>query len=269
MKQINTYYKRWGCHLIALLFILLIQELTTYNFASANNYPNDYYSQVAEGLVDQQMALYANEKAAFIIDEIITEDMSDENMEKAIHDYIVTHCEYDKENYMKNTIPKESYNAFGVLVLGKGVCQGYAEATKMLCDKAGLQCKIISGEARDENQQWAGHAWNLIQLNGKWYHLDTTWDDPISLDEKKTYPNKVSYTYYNLTDDEMDVSNHRWDRGNYPIADTHYTKVFEMGFLDKLMIKIHMNPEDEADTKKFYGCGLLIIVGLLVILLRK
>ncbi len=95
-------------------------------------------------------------------------------MEKAItlHDYIVLNCEYDYSNLQAGTLPKEVYTAYGVLVDRKAVCQGYALAYKLLLNKAGIECYMVSSDAMN-------HAWNLIKLDGQYYQVDTTWDDPI------------------------------------------------------------------------------------------
>lgn len=102
----------------------------------------------------------------------IEEDMSD--LEKAItlHDFIVVNCEYDYQNYLNGTLPREVYTAYGTLVNRKAVCQGYALTYKLLLNKAGIECYMVSSDEMN-------HAWNLIKLGGQYYQVDTTWDDPV------------------------------------------------------------------------------------------
>ena len=81
-----------------------------------------------------------------------------------LHDYLITHCEYD--------LSYQRYNAHDALVVGSAVCQGYALAFADLCRKSGLNAAVISSQA-------IGHAWNLITVWGENYYVDCTWDDPI------------------------------------------------------------------------------------------
>jgi len=87
------------------------------------------------------------------------------NMEKLLflHDYLVTHCEYD--------LSYSRYNAHDALVVGSAVCQGYAEAFCDLCLKSGIPCAIISSRG-------INHAWNLVTLDGENFYVDCTGDDP-------------------------------------------------------------------------------------------
>ena len=112
----------------------------------------------------------ANEVAAQI-------DPSLEDWQKALiaHDYLVQHCEYDEAALSDPDIASPYiYTAYGALVDGKAVCDGYSAAYIYLMDiKFGIPCeRVASGEMN--------HAWNMIQIGGNWYHVDATWDDPIS-----------------------------------------------------------------------------------------
>jgi len=148
-------------------------------------------------------------KVNSIINEVIKDGMSDLEKEKAIHDYLVLNCRYDYDNFLKGTIPEESYSAYGLLINGAGVCQAYAEATQILLSRAGIECMIVTGSANGVGG-WGGHAWNIVKIDGKYYHLDVTWDDPVP-DEK----GRVLYWYFNLTDEQIS-NDHTWERSLYP-----------------------------------------------------
>ena len=151
---------------------------------------------------------FVDSKVSSILGEIISSSMSDDQKEKSIHDYIVKNVQYDTSY--------ERYSAYNALSEGKTVCQGYALlAYKMLTD-AGIETKIIPGTANN-GYETESHAWNLVKLNGKWYHLDCTWDDPVPDVE-----GKVLYDYYNLTDSQIS-KDHSWDHSLYPSATTIYT----------------------------------------------
>lgn len=145
-----------------------------------------------------------------IISGYIKASMSDYDKEKVLHDYIIEHSRYDYQNLVNNTLPPDSYTAYGVLLKGSGVCQGYAEAMNILARKAGLETIMISGSAYN-NGSLESHAWNLIKINGGYYHLDVTWDDPV--DEDGT--DHLLYTYFNLNDKEMQ-KDHSWQGNLYP-----------------------------------------------------
>lgn len=256
-------YKCLTCVFICFTFFIF-QIFISNQISAAANSAEQFAQQLVDQALDSQMKAYAEVEADQIISRIITPKMTEDEKEKAIHNYIIKNTKYDVENYRNNTIPRESYSPYGVLVLGCGVCQGYAEATQMLCTKAGLQCLVIHGEAYSEGN-WGGHAWNLIKINGVWYHLDTTWDDP--------YPDRgreVQYNYFNLTDQEIGT-NHRWDKSKYPAATTHYKNVFTMDLIDKIMLKINSdaNLNDPEAAKQYYSAGIVVVLILLVLIIRK
>ncbi|MBZ4666188.1 cell wall-binding repeat-containing protein [Mahella sp.] len=148
-----------------------------------------------------QMKEYYN-KAKTIISKIIKPGMTDLQKEKAVHDYIVNNVRYDIKNYNNNTVPDESYSPYGALVKGVAVCEGYAWATKLLLNMAGIESTVVEG---------GGHAWNIVKINGKCYHLDTTWDEPVTSNDK----NILRYDYFNLNDAQIG-KDHFWDRNKYP-----------------------------------------------------
>ena len=90
----------------------------------------------------------------------------------AVHDYIVRECDYDQENYVNNTVSVHSYSAWGVLVDGKAVCQGYAETFGAMMKALGIDCCLVASPSMN-------HIWNMVYIDGAWYHVDATWDDPV------------------------------------------------------------------------------------------
>ncbi len=59
------------------------------------------------------------------------------------------------------------------------VCQGYSTAFKYLCDKVGIQCVMVLGNAYDTGGLMGAHAWNYVNFAGTWYALDITWNDSL------------------------------------------------------------------------------------------
>lgn len=128
----------------------------------------------------------ASENAAKKIMEGITDDMDDYEKLKYFHDYLVLNCENSTTDPYADTI-------YGALVKKKALCEGYAKAFSYLCNLAGIENVIVTGET------YVQHMWNMVKINGNWYHVDVTWDNSDD-DLHKDYPNVVLYQYFMVTD---------------------------------------------------------------------
>lgn len=102
----------------------------------------------------------------------VDNQMSDLQKAVVLHDYLTVNCEYDYENLNANTIPDASYSAYGVFAERIAVCQGYALAYKYLLNQVGIDCYMVTSDSMN-------HAWNMIVLDGQYYQVDVTWDDPV------------------------------------------------------------------------------------------
>jgi hypothetical protein len=94
----------------------------------------------------------------------------------------------ENDNYNNDAANDSSYidrdstpwNLIGGLLNGYSpVCEGYAKSFKYLCDLAEIPCITISGKAYSSNGSGGDHMWNAVELDGVWYMVDTTWDDPV------------------------------------------------------------------------------------------
>lgn len=142
-----------------------------------------------------------DKKVKAIIQKEIKANMSDAEKVKAIHDYIITHCEYDTAD--KGKIGNWN-KAYGALLNGKAVCGGYAEAFQLCMEAIGIPSQIILGYATEY------HAWNLVQVNGNWYHIDLTFDDPISPTMSSSKNSFISYKYFLVNDQMMKKEGRQW-----------------------------------------------------------
>lgn len=90
---------------------------------------------------------------------------------KSIHDYLAKNIVYD------DTIAKSNiFDIYGALINGVCVCEGYAEAFKLLCDREGIPCLTVIGTGNG-----GAHKWNMVLMeDGEWYTMDSTWDDQTS-----------------------------------------------------------------------------------------
>lgn len=96
---------------------------------------------------------------------------------KVFHDYLVLNSTFELGDAESGSYNSSIYAAFSKANGSQGnvQCAGYAKAMKYLCDKSGINCMVITGN----NKKGDTHAWNIVDVNGEWYNLDVTWDDPI------------------------------------------------------------------------------------------
>ncbi len=99
-------------------------------------------------------------------------NMSNIEKVKAVHDYMVRNVSYDLANLQAGTIPWVDYGAYGALVNKKAVCSGYTAAFQLLMERLGIPVTTITSSSMN-------HAWNMIQLDDSWYHVDVTWDGAL------------------------------------------------------------------------------------------
>lgn len=121
---------------------------------------------------------------------------------KVFHDYLVLNSTFEKSEEAGN-YNQTIYNAFsgGTSKQGNIQCAGYAKSMQYLCDKAGIDCMVITGT----NDQGTSHAWNKVKVEGEWYNLDTTWDDPIL---KTPVTNYLRYSYFLVPDEWINEKSH-------------------------------------------------------------
>ncbi len=166
-----------------------------------------FYTKSSLDLIDHQEKIQV--KRDEFLKTYIHPNLSDYQKVLLAHNYIVLNSRFDMSEKEGKVLPPEAYTAYGILVLGKGVCEGYANALKYLLDGMGLESMIVIGHSKGEN-----HAWNLVKLGGDYYHVDATWDDPVTEDELSI----LRYNYFNLNDEDLSKT-HTWTREDYPKAE--------------------------------------------------
>lgn len=154
----------------------------------ASNEYTYYYSELTglilgfEPILQEVDRLRYEQEVSSILAACVFEGMEDYEKALALHDHLVLRTAYD-ERYEKNT-------GYQLLFDGETVCAGYAELYQDLLLRIGIPCLQVESESMD-------HVWNLVQLDGSWYHVDLTWADPA--------PNQqglVDHSYFLKTDDE-------------------------------------------------------------------
>ncbi len=149
--------------------IILVPNGTTYTATWAIKYELDYYSTA-----DQEQAV--TERLGEVMSELDLDGKSDYEKVKTIHDFICLNTTYDYEHFGIDSYVTQ-FSAYGALVDGRSVCQGYANLFYRMCLEAGVDARIVGGTA--DNGEGAGpHAWNIVKIGDKYYFVDVTWDDP-------------------------------------------------------------------------------------------
>ena len=137
---------------------------------------------------------------------LVSPSMDDEMKALIIHDYFVNYCQYQMSDFND-----DSYKSGGILYKKVGVCQAYAYAYQYILNQLGIECFITSSSTMN-------HAWNIIEINHHYYHVDVTWDDPVY-----DHFGRVKHQYFLLSDE--DISNkehHDWDRTDLKCDDKKY-----------------------------------------------
>ncbi len=123
----------------------------------------------------------------------VTSEQSEQDKVREIHDYVASVATYDSDAAAAITAGatdssqvEESQEAYGILVGGSAVCNGYAQAFQAMAQAAGIDTVIVTGNA------WSGatsgpHAWNRVLVDGQWLTVDVTWDDADSWGTQEEY----------------------------------------------------------------------------------
>lgn len=166
----------------------------TYNAADVNQYMRLIKIEYRKGTGGEDLEAAAAEILSQA--ELLSDDYS---RVKYIHDTVIRNCSYF-ENV--NDESQFAYSAAGPLVYKRGVCEGYAKAFCYLVQSVGIPCFCVSGTAVNSKGQTDNHMWNVVQINGNWYNVDVTWDDPVA----EPGSGALSYDYF-LKGDRI-YSNH-------------------------------------------------------------
>lgn len=191
-------------------------------------------------LTNQTQEAALQKKVDQILKTIIKPSMkTDFEKVKSINDYIVSNTTY-------GTKTKASpHSAYALLTEGQAVCQGYALIAYKMLEQAGFDVKYVVGNVNGNE----AHAWNLVKVDGKWYHLDTTWNDPL--------PNRFgasSYDYFLVTDAQL-KKDHKWIASDYPAAtSTKYSYMQNVHFAYQVNNTLYFS--NTADKDKLYTLDL-------------
>jgi hypothetical protein len=171
----------------------------------------------------------ADNQIKIILDEIIKPNMNEHEKVKAVHDYIILNGKYDTSMQL--------YSDYDLLTQGTSVCNGYALLTYNMLSKLNIPVELVTGTGNNQL-----HIWNMVKLGDHWFHLDTTWDDPLP------DSNMVSYNYYMLTEKQI-TKDHTIDENlELPNAvKSYYDYLKELSY-DKLLMETELDIYDDVNT---------------------
>lgn len=125
---------------------------------------------------------------------------------KEIHDYIVKKNFYNKGDINEESGGVSIYHPASIIFGNGGVCNAYATLFDLLAKEAGLETKLLTGKSLANGEE---HMWNMVKIMGNWYHVDTTWDDPIinfNDEDIENIEDFVIYDYFLKSDEEIKKS---------------------------------------------------------------
>lgn len=138
-----------------------------------------------------------------IVNQIIKPGMSDFEKALAIHDWLLFNIDYDHTYSV--------YDVENTLSKRVAVCQGYALTFETMAEMAGLEAAFIGGSADNgDGTGYQSHAWNRVKINGVWYNVDVTWDDPGQPGKNPSDHSGNGYDYFLISDAQL-YKNHKAD----------------------------------------------------------
>ena len=141
--------------------------------------------------------------AKSVLDEIITDDMSDYEKELAVYKWMTTNIGFDSGSMtvVPDDDSKPVDNPNGVLKNHEAVCVGYATTFRLFMQMLGIDCMVV-------HDSYLSHSWDLVKLDGQWYHTDIYSDAGSG---------EGNFSHFNLNDEMM--NSQEWNTDFFPAAD--------------------------------------------------
>lgn len=174
--------------------------------------------------LDKQLKFYSDTIKNLLVD--LKKSASEGERALYIHDTLAAKFDYDTK--------EKNYDVYSLFADGRGVCQAYSLAFVALAGEVGLESKIITSDDMD-------HAWNIVQVDGEWYHVDVTRDDPIS----DTSPSETVLHQAFLRSDESMRTIGYYGYESTAVCDSKRFETEGAGFLEEIKSPFAFNE---------YGC---------------
>lgn len=153
-------------------------------------------------LLNKAQEDYANQRIKETLSQIIKPDMTIHEKIKTVHDWIVLNSEYDTSLTYRTH--------YDILYRGTAVCSGYALLFHRMVSELKIPTRLIVGNAGEE------HIWNMVYVDNQWFHVDTTFNDPVP--DKQ---GRLRHDFYMLTDEQIGKT-HTIYTENKPVSTVSY-----------------------------------------------
>lgn len=124
----------------------------------------------------------------------ISPDASDYQKIKYVYEYLINSTDYDSAS-------PDNQNIQSALLNHRSVCAGYSKAFQYILHRMGMFCTYVTGTTSDGGE----HGWNIVRIDGTYYHVDVTWGDPVFVNqiEEVSTDTRMNYNYLCCTDKEI------------------------------------------------------------------
>lgn len=186
---------------VTFLEFLCLEGNGITDYAAIGDNPSLRQALDTGGQSPLKYALEVEERAKSVVQEQTDASMTPEAKLAKLYAYVIDHVTYDDSPYQNRPF------GYRALCSGKGVCGDYAQALCLLARHAGLTCRVVTTET---------HAFDAVELDGKWYLLDPTWDD--TTEGSPTDPRDWYYFGF-TTGTALSEPGHIYDTNRFPVAE--------------------------------------------------
>lgn len=219
---------------------LVNQQMKAGTYLSAITFRIDHqlnYTYYPDGRVDVTLEIdkynhhnwqeeqAVNQYVQDVIDQLSLsrDQFTDEEMVRQVHDYIIHRAAYATPNDSEYLVGGSSsadvdtiagisiHSPYAIIQEGRGVCQAYAALFQKFCDYLEIPCVFVLGQR--DNDGLETHAWNKVMIDGQWYNIDLTWDDPIIGQESNDLISGGERDQYYLKSDATFQVDHQFETG--------------------------------------------------------
>lgn len=172
--------------------------------------------------VDLEMEYQVNSFVKNWVAENIDPSLTEYAKVQKIHDFIVKRNYYSKGDSQEKSGGVSIYHPASILFGNGGVCNAYATLFDLMSKECGLNSQLITGKSLKSGED---HIWNMVEIMGNWYHIDTTWDDPVinfSQGYVENLGDFVIYDYFLKSDEEIKKTRTINEKKSHPQANANF-----------------------------------------------
>lgn len=204
---------------------------------------------------DQEAAV--NEKVNELLETTFSFEKSDSDYKEiyTVYNYICSNVTYDNENLNDSTYTLK-YSTYAALINGTAVCQGYASLCYRILRELGINVRVATGyggeTSEDASNYYENHAWNIVQIDSKWYYFDSTWDAGFS-DEVAAGTYSYQYFLKGTLDFDSLESPYSTTGIHYLIMDENFTNTYSIEDTRYIPVKTLSAPSLKLDVAQNNG----------------